>query len=448
MKKTENSCLLVVGKRSCVIALSDESSADRTAFDFQDGEIRDQLEAIVTALLPMLPPSKQIVIGLDSSLCLPVTIGAASPQMLRKPRIMHYHLEEWLPWSAEDFVSDFVSHRNSAFAVALETNGVLELAQALREAGVDIAAMSPLPLLALNGLQDQSRLPRNCLVAWQHGNQIDLMTLKDSKPFACQQVVATEADLLNHLSLSRTELSEETPVVPVQLAEDMADVLVRNEVPVADAVQMGVLTAGIDFCQKITSGSREPSIDLQRDALAGLRRNQRLRFEWTLLGVAVLASACLVSAALWLKAQEFEQAQQVVDSQLEELYREVTPDGPMPNRVSVAISGEHRRLKGSQETPKKLPVPAAADVVLEKMLKLFPARLRFRVPEITVDHKRITIGAEVRSNADADLIASSLRDGGFEIKAPRTRRLTDKGFGARINGELVDGDLIDGEPEQ
>ena len=142
-----------------------------------------------------------------------------------------------------------------------------------------------------------------------------------------------------------------------------------------------------------------PSIDLQRDALAGLRRNQRLRFEWTVLGVAVLASACLVSAALWLKTQEIEKAQQVVDAQLKELYREMAPDGPMPSRVSVAINNEHRRLKGSQDTPKEFPEPAVADVVLEKMLKLFPAKLRFRVPEITIDHNRIAIGAEVRSNA-------------------------------------------------
>ena len=444
MKTTEKSCLLIVRKRSCVIARSDESSADEITFDFQDGDMRERIGDIVTALLPTLQPSKQIVIGLDGSLCLPTTISAATPQMLRKPRIMHYHLEEWLPWSAEDFVSDFVGHRNSAFAVALETSGIQELAQTLREAGVDIAAMSPLPLLALNGLQDQSRLPKNCLVAWQDGNQIDLMALKDNKPYSWQQVVATEADLLNHLSLSRTELSEEAPVVPIQLAEDMADALTRNEVPVAnDALQRSILVASMDFSQKIASGNREPSIDLQRDALAGLRRNQRLRFEWTVLGVAVLASACLVSAALWLKAQEIEKAQQVVDAQLKELYREMAPDGPMPSRVSVAINNEHRRLKGSQDTPKEFPEPAVADVVLEKMLKLFPAKLRFRVPEITIDHNRIAIGAEVRSNADADLIASRLRDGGFEIKAPRTRRLTDRGFGARINGEL-----IDGEPEQ
>ena len=444
MKTTEKSCLLIVRKRSCVIARSDESSPDEITFDFQDGDMRERIGDIVTALLPTLQPSKQIVIGLDGSLCLPTTISAATPQMLRKPRIMHYHLEEWLPWSAEDFVSDFVGHRNSAFAVALETSGIQELAQTLREAGVDIAAMSPLPLLALNGLQDQSRLPKNCLVAWQDGNQIDLMALKDNKPYSWQQVVATEADLLNHLSLSRTELSEEAPVVPIQLAEDMADALTRNEVPVAnDALQRSILVASMDFSQKIASGNREPSIDLQRDALAGLRRNQRLRFEWTVLGVAVLASACLVSAALWLKAQEIEKAQQVVDAQLKELYREMAPDGPMPSRVSVAINNEHRRLKGSQDTPKEFPEPAVADVVLEKMLKLFPAKLRFRVPEITIDHNRIAIGAEVRSNADADLIASRLRDGGFEIKAPRTRRLTDRGFGARINGEL-----IDGEPEQ
>ena len=444
MKTTEKSCLLIVRKRSCVIARSDESSPDEITFDFQDGDMRERIGDIVTALLPTLQPSKQIVIGLDGSLCLPTTISAATPQMLRKPRIMHYHLEEWLPWSAEDFVSDFVGHRNSAFAVALETSGIQELAQTLREAGVDIAAMSPLPLLALNGLQDQSRLPKNCLVAWQDGNQIDLMALKDNKPYSWQQVVATEADLLNHLSLSRTELSEEAPVVPIQLAEDMADALTRNEVPVAnDALQRSILVASMDFSQKIASGNREPSIDLQRDALAGLRRNQRLRFEWTVLGVAVLASACLVSAALWLKTQEIEKAQQVVDAQLKELYREMAPDGPMPSRVSVAINNEHRRLKGSQDTPKEFPEPAVADVVLEKMLKLFPAKLRFRVPEITIDHNRIAIGAEVRSNADADLIASRLRDGGFEIKAPRTRRLTDRGFGARINGEL-----IDGEPEQ
>ena len=211
MKTTEKSCLLIVRKRSCVIARSDESSADEITFDFQDGDMRERIGDIVTALLPTLQPSKQIVIGLDGSLCLPTTISAATPQMLRKPRIMHYHLEEWLPWSAEDFVSDFVGHRNSAFAVALETNGILELVQALREAGVDIAAMSPLPLLALNGLQDQLLLPKNCLVAWQDENQIDLITLKDNKPYSWQQIVATEADLLNHLSLSRTCLLYTSP---------------------------------------------------------------------------------------------------------------------------------------------------------------------------------------------------------------------------------------------
>ena len=439
--KNSNKCyLLIVRKSSCLITLSGENQSDGELVDFQGGDLIDQVDNIVETLLPLVPPGRQIVVGVDPSLCLSTTIDAPSPQMLRKPRVLHYHLEEWLPWSADDFVSDFVGHRNSAFTVALETTGMFELAQGLGEAGVDIAAISPLPLLALNGLQSQSRLPKNCLVVWQDKNQIDLMSLSNNKPYSWQRIIASETDLLTHLALLRTELSQESPVVPVQLSKGLVDLLLESHVPIHDPYDVGLLSASIEFSQKVVSGKREPFIDLQKEALAGLSRNQRLKLEWILLAVAVLISASLVSGTLWLKAQEMEKAQLAVETQLEELYREIASDGPIPERIGVAIGNMHRKLKGAEETPKELPAPVAADVVLEKALKRLPKKIRLRIPEITVDHSRIAIGAEVRSNAHADLIAKSLRGGGFEIKPPRTRRLTGKGFSARISGELIEGD--------
>ena len=62
--------------------------------------------------------------------------------------------------------------------------------------------------------------------------------------------------------------------------------------------------------------------------------------------------------------------------------------------------------------------------------------MRFRLPEIRIEQDRVTLGGEVRSNADADKIATALRTHGFTVNPPRTQRLADKGFGVRLQARV------------
>ncbi len=78
----------------------------------------------------------------------------------------------------------------------------------------------------------------------------------------------------------------------------------------------------------------------------------------------------------------------------------------------------------------------AVDLVLENVLQHLPSELRFRLPEIRIEQNRLTLGGEVRSNADADQIAAALRSHGFTVDPPRTQRLADKGFGVRLQAEV------------
>jgi len=58
-----------------------------------------------------------------------------------------------------------------------------------------------------------------------------------------------------------------------------------------------------------------------------------------------------------------------------------------------------------------VPVCAQQHVATSPYSNIFhlPTDLRFRLPEIRIEQQRLTLGDEVRSNADADLIAGALR---------------------------------------
>ena len=444
MKVSPRCCLLIVAKNSWSVFAGGERQADESSAgnEYTSGELHEHFDSIVSAIKERQNSGRPIVLAVDADLCLAASIELPSPHLLRKPRLMHYQLEEWFPWSAEDYVSDFTGQRNRAFAVALETANLLALTERLEEDGISVAAISPLALLAVSGLQEQSRISKDCVVLWQSGSLLQLIRLENRKPSSWQQANATEQDLLGHLFLSQLDTTSALPLVGVNLAEQTTRALEKYDLQLAQEFEDSLLESGSRFGESIIAGKGEPFIELQQAPFAGAAQAQKKSWQLKTFYVATCVSVLIVSGMLWLKSLEFSKRESDVRAELQELYREAFPDKPVPARVEVTINEEHRRLKKKNATPQAVPSYEASDLVLESLLRSLPEGLRFRVPEIRVEQNRVLLGAEVRSNADADRIASSLRSGGFEVTPPRTRRLTasgssQSGFGVRISGKLL-----------
>ena len=409
-----------------------EESLPQVAFTAE--ELPEQATAIEAALSEAGYQGEPVIVGLDSCRCLSATVEVASPQMLRKPQVMRYQLEESIPWSAEEYVSDFVGHRDQALMVAVRHEGLAELLRALEALGVQVPIVAPTSWLALEDHLHGEDLPAAHFFFWQDGQEIDLFEITAEKPVQWSRFPAEAAEVARFVRLRL--LSENIPAVDVRgLFGNLLQALQAETPGVVELENVSQQAAALRSCQRIAAGIQEPLLNLRRDELAAQNRHQALGKELGRLKIAAALMLTCLGCGLWLRGISYGEASGQVQTELVQLYEDLFPNQPVPNRVGNAITAEHRQLQGTRAPTEKLPRPAAADVVLQRVLAALPEAMRFRLPEIQIDRSQVFLSGEVRSNADADRIAAALRDRGFSVDPPRTQRLAEKGFAVRLNAK-------------
>ena len=397
-------------------------------------EVSEQAATIEEALKKTGYRGEPVILGLDARWCLTATVEVAAPQMLRKSQVMRYQLEEWIPWSAEEYVTDFVGHRDQALMVAVRHEGLGELLQSLEELGILVPIVAPTAWLALEDHLQTTDLPAAHVLFWQDDQFIDVFETRAEKPFRWSRLPAQADEITRFVRLQM--LTETLPAILVRgLSADLLQVLKEEALQVSELETVSQREAASQNCQRIGQGMQEPPLNLRRDELGGQKRFQALSKELNWLKVAAAVMLICLGCGFWLRAMSYREASGQAQAELGQVYEGLFPNQPVPDRIGNAIADEQRRLQGTRAPTGELPRPVAADVILQRMLAALPSEMRFRLPEIQIDRNQVFLSGEVRSNADADKIAAELRDHGFSVDPPRIQRLAEKGFAVRLNAK-------------
>ncbi len=406
---------------------------------FAADAILEQSSLIIAALAEAGQLGKPLVLGLDANWCLAATIDVSTPQMLRKPQLLHYQLEESIPWSAEEYVSDCIGHHSQAFSVAVRHQELAGLLKMLEAEDVVIVAVAPTTLLAVADHLREESLADHVLL-WQEGNHVDIVIVRQGQPWQWSRVPADPAEITRHLQQEQLTRTTSEAFYTRGLSAEICAALFQLELDLHELPAVVQSKAASKTSQAVLAGQHEPSIDLRQGELGGEHRYQVLSKELGRLKIAAALLLIGIGIWFWLRSGQYQEATVKVRTQLAQTYQGLFPNSrKIPQRVGAAIDKEYRQLHGTRAPNAKLPHAVAVDLVLENVLRHLPADLRFRLPEIRIEQQRLTLGGEVRSNADADKVAAALRSHGFTVDPPRTQRLAEKGFGVRLQAEVVIG---------
>jgi hypothetical protein len=345
---------------------------------------------------------------------------------------MRYHLEAWIPWSAEEFVADYVGHKNAAFMVAVRLEPLRGFLAELEAREVSPLAVLPNALLALERHFGAEDLPQDHVLLWRHDAKAELFTIRDRRPLAWRHVGSASEDVVQLCAVAALDHMASTPVLARGLPSHELSGLINAGIAVTALPDLDWSRAMREAATQIAAGVMEPLINLRRDELAGQRPMNAVAPQLRRLKAAAALAFLALCAGLWIRGDRYAASADAARQRLNSVYEATFPAEPVPERIVPAMRNAQTFLQGTRGPVKELAVGPTCDLVLENALASLPTDLRYRVPEIRIEGTSVHVAGEVRSNADADRIAAALRAGGFEVEAPRTQRLAEEGFSVRL----------------
>jgi hypothetical protein len=371
-----------------------------------------------------------VVMGLSADCCVAVTVPVPAPQMLRKRQAMRYHMEGWIPWSAEEYVADYAPHQTEAFMVAARCEPLKQLLSGLEELDVSVVVLVPSALLALGQHLATADAPPDHVLIWQADEGADLFVVRRGQPLSWMHAAEDLASLVGMAALKHaTDLPWfARGFEPHQLAS------------LGAASVHPTLLSGLEWRQALQgaatgmgAGESEPLVNLRRDELAAERPTRALARQLIGLKIAATLAFLGLCAAFWIKGDRFAVAADAGRGSLKDVYASVFPKNPVPDQVVGALRKEQGLLRGTRGVAQALPEGPSCDALLGNALRTLPTDMRFRVPEVRIEGSSVYLSAEVRANSDADRIATELRNGGFAVEPPHTQRLAEQGFSVRLS---------------
>jgi hypothetical protein len=373
---------------------------------------------------------ESLVMGLSADCCLAVTVPVPAPQMLRKRQAMRYHMEGWIPWSAEEYVGDYLPHQTEAFMVAARFEPLRQLLSGLEELDVHVIVLVPNALLALGQHLATGDAPPDHVLIWQTDDGPDLFVVRQGQPLSWMHAAE---DLASLVGMAALEHVADLPWFARGFGTQLLATL-------SAASMHPTLLSGLEWPQalhnaarEIGAGESEPPINLRRDELAAERPTRALARQLVGLKIAATLAFLGLCAALWVKGDRLAVAADAGRNSLKDVYASVFPKNPVPNQVVGALRKEQSLLRGTRGVAQALPEGPSCDALLGNALRTLPTDVRFRVPEVRIEGSNVYMSAEVRGNSDADRIAMGLRGGGFTVEPPHTQRLSEQGFSVRIS---------------
>ncbi|MCA9077767.1 MAG: hypothetical protein KDA93_22260 [Planctomycetaceae bacterium] len=407
-------------------------------------QLSDFIEAVPAVLKEQHARHQPVLLAMGGMHCAAATVSIPSPRHARNRQAMIYLMEPYLPWPAENVVTDYETSGTQALMVAIERSPWEELTAAWQEAGINLQAIVPLARLGLQN--DLPLLPsrsERCVYLDGSPASVDIWQMHGRQPLSWQHHSALDASLVQSVKIML--LTEPLPLKLVcrNLSND-----VLSELRSIDELELSVLPPSepealiqraAQPASQILDGRRHAPVDLCRESLALRDRTGSNRKSAALLQLSVIVLLISIGAAFLMKSQQVEEARQLVIEEQKQVFQRIFPDRRVPEGVRMRLESERLRLQGLRGESEEMDEAVPALAMLHRLLQSIPGDLRYRLLEVRIEDGQLSLIGEVRDHSDADTIASALRKAGLKVSSPQTHRLPEKGVGFRIAAEWPEG---------
>lgn len=381
-----------------------------------------------------------VMLAIPSTWCLCATISTENLERSGRHRAMAFRLEEHLPLSAEEAVTDFLDLGGStALGVCARLSHLQSLVSALESAGIPVRHISPAALLAAGWVIGQHPEIDAVLDRCEEGEGADsagydLIELTRQRPTHWWWLASDDGATRERLQNLAAEREGKLRLATVGLDETslgldrgMAGI---EHVPMrsVDDDQAAALHAA-----GILDGTAAPWIDFRRDQLAAPDSFQIYRrpLAW-LAAAAVLLLVGLIAITQWRGRQYEALGLEYADKQAD-VFKSAMPNQRVPISIKARLLSEKQRLSGlggkgtGDESTGDLETDSAL-IHLRALLASLPQDVRCRILDLTIQPDLIRIDGQAQSHVDAERITAALRDTGlFEVEPPKTQALKDRG---------------------
>jgi len=373
------------------------------------------------------------VIALSSALCLSATFSARDLPNRSRRQFLAFRLEEYLPYSVEDLVFDFVGANDHCLGIAAQWETVGKWVRELESIGVTIELIAPTAILAAQKLALDFPNDANPIILFEnHSGAYDALQLNTGRPnhwFSTTEIETASMHirymgLQSHdpMSLLTAGCSATTlkyiQTLPEISRDDMqpyqAD---RNE----SAEHLATQAAYLIRIGKIASW-----IQLRRDRLAPPSPWRPVRNHVAALFSAAAVFLLSIALALIVQANRYRSASRQSQDQVADIFKQVFGRPPDSPNVRGRLVSEERRLSALSGDSVDDPMLNDHRVLsmLNELLRSLPRQTRFRITELRFSGADVQLEGQTRSHGDADVIADQLRRiGGFTVQAPHSENL-------------------------
>ncbi|MCC7406888.1 MAG: hypothetical protein IT442_02375 [Phycisphaeraceae bacterium] len=423
--------------------------------EFLSERISQTLRAILSEAAPDLAAAPiDAVLALPASWCYSAKVSTEGlPRGSRHTQPLLYRLEEKLPLPAEDVTADFQVHGPVARGVTVASTRLGPLLSALEKHDVHVHTITPTALLVAQGVissvaHDSSPdTPRLMLLG--DGDEVDLILL-GAMPHPNGHAGRPWIEAWHHLPCDANLVSQWVNLQCLRQPASMPQIEAIGLPPVFRASlcrRYPGLLAGIDNGATTQDMATHAAADILADRDSpwfNLRRGDlgaadRWRMTRPALHAAMLAAFfCLLTLTLAMtwrglsyraNAGHAEQAQS-------QIFHDLYPGRPLPLAVRAFLDSERRRIEGLAGQGDDVPRPASALATLYETFRRLPTGLRFRLLELRFSPTTVALDGQVRSHADADILAGALRaQGGLQVDPPRTERLRDQAIALTLHAK-------------
>ena len=353
----------------------------------------------------------RLVFALDRDFCLCASFQTAVRNQAE--RELRFEFEEWLPISIEDATICLVRHKANVLGIAIQNDLWLPFFRQLEMDKVRVNSVVPLAFLAL---QAATKTIRN-------GEATASFTAQGSVHLS--EGIPTE--WLTDRRLSVVDAGEH---VEFELPDSLRTSVVHTNEQCA-IIDSKTLAS---TAQRIANRKTKPYAELRTGKLADPSEKKGLEWIRAVAMLSGMLAIAVVAAVLLWKAHQFRSISTEFRDEQVAIFKQTFPERKTPVGVRKHLVSEYRRLRGTSGGDGYVPRSPQVDELLFDILSWQPTELRFQFSEVRIEEGGFVISGAVRSHADAETIASALREKGYSVDLPSTRQLADGGVSFRIAG--------------
>jgi len=430
-----------------------------------DTDLPARAAATASALAELGYEGQPLCLALPGYMVLTARINCENLPRRDRRTAMIYRLEEHLPIEAERLTADFIPPAGGrAMGLAVQTDQVRPILDALGDSGVEVAAICPIAMLALwQAGRDAKDTPPLALLA--SDAHVDLVRLEQGKPVVWHSLGPdSNSDSQKLLNCIRTELlvnplatgaddeqsDAQTPNQP-QTQKPRARLIGTLDEATADALRQdgNVDLAPTDDEPPLALAARAAGaalagrgagwVDLRRDDLAPTNAWQRIARPLKLATALALVLLAVLAATFTWRANQYDDLARSCEKQQADLFITLHSHRTVPVNVTSALRSEARRLAGVRGcTGSDLPPQLDALACLRRIITAMPKSVKLRIFDVRIGAAGILIEGHARNHTGAEVYAQSLRRLGLRVDPPRTESLARGGVAFTLAAKPAD----------